>query len=326
MTVLRFKEAIRRGIEEEMARDPSVVLLGQDVTSGMHGTSGSLVDRFGPARVRDLPISELTNAGLAVGAALTGLRPVVDFTNASFLHLALDQIVNGAAKLRFLSGGQHRVPVVFRATLSYRGGNAAQHSDRPFAEMMNVPGLKVIAPSDPLEAKGLVKAAIRDDDPVVCFEDSNLGALKAEVPDDPELVMPLDRNRSVRHGSDVTVAAVAGSVRVALAAADRFARDGIELEVVAISSLAPLDCSAVLDSVTRTGRFLAVEPGNPVCGPAAELVATVAERRYGFLTAAPRRLTGVAAHPPYAPELEAGFYPTDEQICACVRELLQAPS
>lgn len=325
MALLRFREAIRLALIEEMERDKQVVLLGQDLTSGMHGTSEGLLDRFGPERVRDLPVSELTNAGLAVGAAITGLRPVIDFTNASFMHLALDQIVNAAAKLHFLSGSQYSVPVVFRATLSYAGGNAAQHSDRPFAEVMSVPGLRVIAPSSPAEAKGLMKAAIRSNDPVVCFEDSNIGIMREEIPDDPEWLLELGRNRVGRPGRDVTVAAVAGSVRSSLGAADELARHGIEAEVIAISSLSPLDLDPVLESVMKTGRLLVVDPSPPRCSPASEIVATVAEALHDRLRAAPTRLTARAVHPPYAPELERALYPTPGQVSARVQQLVHPP-
>lgn len=322
MARLGFREAIRQALIEEMERDETVLLLGQDLTSGMHGTSGGLEERFGGRRVRDLPVSELTNAGMAVGAAMTGLRPVLDFTNASFMHLALDQIANAAAKFRFLSGGQCAVPVVFRATLSYGSGNAAQHSDRPFAEVMSVPGLRVIAPSDPVEAKGLLKSAIRSDDPVVCFEDSNLEALQAEVPDDPEFLLPIDQNSIKRAGDDVTVVAIAGAVRASASAAERLWRDGVDVEVVAICSLSPLDLDPVMESVEKTGLLLVVDPSAPLCSPASEIAASVGESLHDGLLAGPRRLTAPAVHPPYAPELEQDLYPTPERIIAAVRCLL----
>jgi pyruvate/2-oxoglutarate/acetoin dehydrogenase E1 component len=326
VATLRFREAIRQALIEEMERDERVVILGQDLTSGMHGTSAGLEERFGSRRVRDLPVSELANAGVAVGAALTGLRPVLDFTNASFMYLALDQIINAAAKLHFLSGGQYSVPVVFRATLSYMGGNAAQHSDRPFAQVMSVPGLSVIAPSDPVEAKGLMKAAIRSDNPVVCFEDSNLGALRAEVPDDPDFLMPIGVNTVKRKGRDVTIAAVAGSVRASLIAAENLSRQDLSVEVVSMSSLSPLDLTPVLESVDKTRRLIVVDPSNPLCSPASEIAAAVAELLHHRLVAGPRRLTARAVHPPYAPELERNVYPTAGHIEAAVHDLVEAVS
>jgi pyruvate/2-oxoglutarate/acetoin dehydrogenase E1 component len=321
-TRLNYLAAIRQAQLEEMRRDERVIVLGEDVEAGVFGTTTGFVDEFGGSRVRNTPLSEAGFCGAAVGAAMTGMRPIVDLTIASFLYVAMDQIVSQAAKTRYMFGGQPRIPVVYRGAMFYGGSDAAHHSDRPYPMFMNVPGLKLIAPSSPLACKGLLKAAIRDDDPVICFEDKTLWGDREEVPDDEDFTIPLGEAAVLREGADATVVAIAGAVPLALRAAEALAADGAAVEVVDPRTLAPLDWTTILGSVAKTGRLLVVDPAHRTCSAASEIVATAAGELFETLTAAPRRLTAPDVHVPFSPALEKQLFPDAERIEAELRELL----
>jgi pyruvate dehydrogenase E1 component beta subunit len=313
-------QAIVEAQREEMLRDESVILLGEDIA--IYQGRG-LFDSFDETRLRNVPISENGFTGAGIGAALTGLRPIVDLTIASFVYLASDQIINQAAKLRFMTGGQLRVPIVFRTCTYYNVGNAAQHADRPYPFFLNVPGLKVVAPATPTDMKGLLKSAIRDDDPVLVFEDLNLWTRKEEVPTDPDFLVPIGVADVKRPGTDVTIVAIAGCLPKALDAAETLAAEGIEAEVLDPRTLVPLDVDAILASVAKTGRLVVVDNSHRTGSVASEIAAVVAEEGFDSLRASIQRVTTPSVHIPYSSALEKPLYPTPERIVAAVRRVLE---
>jgi acetoin:2,6-dichlorophenolindophenol oxidoreductase subunit beta len=318
---LSYLDAIREAMEEELERDERVFLIGEDLHSNIYGSSGGL-ERFGESRIRDTPISEAGIVGAGIGAAIVGMRPIVDLTIASFVYCAMDQLVSQAAKTRYMYGGQASVPLVVRAALYYGRSNAAHHSDRPHPMLMNVPGLKIITPATPADVKGMLKSAIRDDDPVICFEDINLWLprLKGPVPEDGDFLIPLGLADVKRVGGDVTVVAISGALPQALAAAESLSEQGISVEVVDPRTLAPMDWTTILGSVAKTGRLVVADPANRTCSAASEIVATAFEELGGQLRAV-RRVTCPDVPIPYSPVLERGLYPTSERIGAAVRSL-----
>lgn len=324
MRTISYREAIRQAMQEEMRRDPNVVVFCEDARFWTMPTQG-FVDEFGPDRVPIMPISEEGFTGAAIGAAMTGVRPIVDYTIANLMYVAWDQIVNHAAKNRYLFGGQTSVPIVFRAAMKYANATAAQHSDRPYPQLMNVPGLKIIIPSNPADALGLLKSAIRDDDPVVFFEPLLLWGAKGEVPDGEHLV-PIGRAAITRPGRDVTVVAIGDAVPTALKAAGALAKDGTEVEVIDPRTLVPLDSTTILESVARTGRLVIVDPAHKTCGAAAEISAIVAEEAFEHLRAPIIRVVAPDVHPPFSPALERLMYPTPQRIVDAVRTVLGTPS
>lgn len=322
MARLTFLNALRDAMAEEMRRDPAVFVMGEDLRQNLYGSSTGLLDEFGPDRVLDVPLAEAGVVGTAIGAAMVGMRPVVDITIAPFLYPAADQIISIAAKSRYIYGGQTSVPIVIRACMFYNGGSAAQHSDRPYQIFMGVPGLKIVVPSDAHDAKGLLKAAIRDPDPVLFFEDFNLWNSAVRVPDDGEIFLPLGKAAVRREGGDVTLFAVGGAVSLALAAAKGLETDGISVEVIDPRTVKPLDVETVLASVRKTGRFIAVDPAHRTGSLASEIVATVSESAFAALKAPPMRLATPDIHIPFAPVMEKGLYPTAERIVAAVRHVM----
>jgi acetoin:2,6-dichlorophenolindophenol oxidoreductase subunit beta len=313
---ISYLEAIVQAQIEEMRRDERVILIGEDLA--IYG-DGKVLKTFPPGRVWSTPISEGSFTGMAVGAAMTGMRPVVNLTIASFMYLASDQIINQAGKLRYMTGGQTKVPAVFRCSMYYGGSIAAQHSDRCYPMFMNAPGLKIIAPTSPADMKGLLKAAIRDDDPVVIFEDSTLWMTKEEVSTDPECLVPIGEAAVKHAGSDVTLVAVAGAMKAALAAAKALAGEGVSVEVVDPRTLVPLDTDAIVRSVVKTGRLIVVDNANRTCNAAAEIAATVAEEAFDSLKKPIVRLSTPEVHIPFSPVLEKPLYPSPETIAAAVR-------
>jgi acetoin:2,6-dichlorophenolindophenol oxidoreductase subunit beta len=271
--------------------------------------------------LRNVPISENSFTGMGVGAAVTGLRPIVDLTIASFVYLASDQIINQAAKLRYMTGGQLRVPIVFRICTYYNVSNAAQHADRPYPFFMNAPGLKIVAPSTPADMKGLLKSAIRDDDPVLVFEDVNLWGKKERVPSDPDYLIPIGRADVKRLGSDVTIVALAGCVPKALAAAQALEKDDISAEVIDPRTLLPLDKETLLQSVAKTGRLVIVDNSHRTGSVASEIAAVVAEEAFESLRRPIQRVTTPAVHIPFSSALEKPLYPSHEAIIAAVRRI-----
>jgi acetoin:2,6-dichlorophenolindophenol oxidoreductase subunit beta len=266
-------------------------------------------------------MSEAAFVGAGIGAAMTGLRPVVEMTVASFLYVAFDQVVSMGAKSRFMFGGQARIPMVIRATSMYGRGLAAQHSDRPYPAFMGVPGLKIVAPTTAEDAKGLMKSAIRDDDLVLFFEDVNLHGVRSQVPAGERLV-PLGVAEVRREGTDVTVVGVSGGMLPALAAADELAAEGVSVEVVDPRTLAPLDTRTILESVGKTGRLVVVDPAHRVCSVASEIAATVAEEAFDSLHAPIVRVTTPQVPIPFSPALERGLYPSRQKVTAAIRHTL----
>ena len=315
---ITYLDALGAAQREEMARDPTVIIIGEDISLYAAGGAYGDVDS---KRIRSAPISENGFSGMAIGAAMTGLRPIVDLTIASFIYLASDPIINQAAKLRYMTGGQVKVPVTFRASMWHNQANAAQHSDRPYPMFMNVPGLKIVAPATPTDAKGLLKAAIRDDDPVLVFEDNDLWAMKDEVPTDPDFLVPIGKALIRRAGKDVTIVSVAGCLKPSLAAAEALAVDGISAEVIDLRTLAPLDTDAILTSVAKTGRLVIADYAHRTCGAAAEIAAIVAEEGFDLLKKPIRRVTTPDVPIPFSPPMEKPLYPNSKSIGAAARSL-----
>lgn len=322
MAEMTFIQALNTALREEMRRDPRVFVMGEDVQAGTFGVTAGLVAEFGPERVRDTPISEAGFTGLGIGAAMVGYRPYVDLTIASFCYVAMDQLVNQAAKNRFLFGGQARIPAVFRFVEFSRSNAAAQHTDRPHALFMGIPGLKIVAPQTPADAKGLLKTAIRDDDPVILFDDSTLWTRRGTVPDG-DYTVPLGQASIAREGSDVTVVAVM-TLYHALAAADELAKEGVSVEVIDPRTLVPLDEEAILASVAKTGRLVVVDTAHRTCSAASEIAALVAERGFHTLKAPIKRVCTPDIHIPYSPPLERKMYPDKDKIAAAVQSTLSA--
>jgi pyruvate dehydrogenase E1 component beta subunit len=321
MHTVSYLQAINEALIEEMERDDKVFVMGEDVGWNLMGATGGLVQKFGKERVRNTPISEAGFVGAAAGAAMVGMRPVVDMLIAPFVYVAFDQIVSIIAKSTYLYGGQARIPLTIRAPMLYGSGNAAQHSDRPYATLMSIPGIKLIAPSTPYDVKGMLKAAIREDDPVVCFEDGTVWSLRSEVPDDDH-VIPLGQADVKRPGNDVTIAAVAGAVRHALAAADQLDADGVSTEVVDLRSIVPMDKDTILRSVAKTGRLVVADPAHEMGSVASEVSAVVAQDGFHSLRAPIIRVTTPHTHIPYSAALEKPLYPNADRISAAARRLM----
>ncbi len=322
MPTLEFRRAICEALDEELERDPSVIFFGEDVAAagGVFAVTGGLQQRHGPERVFDTPISELAIAGAAFGAAVGGMRPVIEIMFGDFLFLAMDSLVNQAAKYWYISAEQASVPLVVRSAVGAGGRFGAIHSQMPAPWFQGVPGLKVVAPATPGDAKRLLKAAIRDPNPVVFLEHKRLYSVKEEVGDGPE-TEPLGAARIVREGRDLTVVSASKSVHDALAAAETLAGDGVELEVVDLRTLRPLDRDTVRESVQRTNRLLVVEEGPRTGGWSGEVLGDLAQDALEYLDDA-WRLTTADVPIPYSPTLEDAFLPAAEDIVTSVREHL----
>jgi pyruvate/2-oxoglutarate/acetoin dehydrogenase E1 component len=327
VSTLTYREAVARGIAQEMRRDERVVFLGEDVAAagGVFKATAGLLEEFGPDRVRDTPISEQAIVGAAMGAAMTGLRPVAEIMFSDFFAVCWDLIANEIAKSRYMSDGQVCLPLVIRCANGAGVRFGAQHSQSVENWAMAVPGLKVVAPSTPHDVVGLLAAAIRDDDPVVFFEHKALYASKGEV-EDGEITEPLGQARVLRQGSDATICALAAMVPRALAAATRLAAEhGIRCSVVDVRSLVPLDTRTILAEAARTGRLFTVEENPRLCGWGAEVVSIVAEEAFGALTGPPVRITTPHIPLPAADALEDQVLPSEERIVQTVRTALEEP-
>ncbi len=331
MSVMSFLGAIGAAQKEAMDADERVIIIGEDVEANVYGTTGGgktrqetgdFVQMYGRNRIRNTPISEEGIVGAAAGAAMTGLRPIVDLSYSSFLYMAMDQLVNQVAKNRYMFGGQASMPAVFRSAMFYGLNTGAHHSDRPYPMFMNVPGLKIMVPSTPSDAKGLLRTAIDMNDPVLTFEACILWGLKEEVRDD-EYWIPFGVARTHREGTDVTIVAISSSVQEALAAANELAEEGISVEVVDPRTLVPLDKQAILTSVAKTGRLVVVEPAHRTCGAAGEIAALVAEEVFDSLKAPIVRLAAPDMQIPFSPALEKQMYPNKADIIAAVRRVTQ---
>jgi len=325
MREITYAQAIREAMSEEMRRDPKVFLLGEDVGvyGGAFGVSAGMIQEFGEERVRDTPISEAAITGCAVGAAITGMRPIVEIMFSDFLTIAMDQLANQAAKVRYQFGGQAAVPMVLRAPGGSGTGAAAQHSQSVEAWVCNVPGLKVVIPSTPYDAKGLLKTAIRDDNPVVFLEQKLLYRTKGPVPEE-EYTLPLGSAEVKRPGRDLSLVSYGRMVPRSLEVAAALATEGIEVEVVDIRSLRPLDTATLVASARKTGRVLVVHEAPQFGGFGGEIAAAVGDSEaFYYLDAPIRRLGAMETPVPYNRHLEAHVVPTAERITAAVRDLLK---
>ncbi|MCY3995107.1 MAG: alpha-ketoacid dehydrogenase subunit beta [Rhodobacter sp.] len=321
MSILSYLGAIGAAQREAMQADEDVIIIGEDVEANVYGTTGgkSRADKgdfltlFGPNRIRNTPISEEVIVGAAAGAAMTGLRPIVDLSYSSFMYLAFDQLVNQIAKNRYMFGGQASIPLVIRSAMFYGLSTGAHHSDRPYPMLMNVPGLKIITPASPRDAKGLLRSAIDSNDPVICFEACPLWGMKEDVPDE-EYRIPLGQAKTVFEGSDVTIVAISGTVPEAWKAATKLRKEGISAELIDPRTLVPLDHRAIMDSVARTGRLVIADPAHRTCGAAAEISAIVAEEAFDSLKAPIVRVATPDTQIPFAPVLEGQLYPNAKRI------------
>ena len=336
MTIMSIAEAIRQGIREEMRRDPTVFCIGEDI--GIPGGFGGaftvtlgLSDEFGHDRILDTPISELGLTGIAVGAAMSGLRPIADVQYADFLYLAMDQLANNAAKMTYMSGGTVKVPLVMRAPVGATA-RGSQHAQSMEAFFCHIPGLKVIAPATAYDAKGLLKSAVRDDNPVIMFEHKLLygskgaraekGAISpvGEVPDE-EYLVPIGKGIIRRQGKDVTLVGKLLTMYRAMEAAEILAKEGIEAEVIDPRTLVPLDKELILESVRKTGRLVIVEEDNLTGGWAGDIAAIVAEEAFYWLDAPIKRVSAPDVPPPFAPVMEQFYVPSVERVVAAVKAL-----
>jgi len=319
---LTFAQAVNEALAEEMRRDDTVFVIGEDVAEA--GTAfkvlTGLVEEFGPERVLDSPISEPGITGIGVGAAMTGLRPVVDIMFGDFLTLVMDQLANQAAKAHYMSGGKLRVPLTLRTTLGATRRSAAQHSQSLQAWVAHVPGLKVVLPSSPADAKGLLKTAIRDDNPVVFIEDKMDYTVKGEVPGG-EFLIPFGVADVKRVGEDVTIVATSSMVRVALAAAELLEREGISAEVIDPRTISPLDEETIVRSAEKTGRAIVVDEGHQRYGVTAEIAAVIADRAFYALDAPVKRMGALDVPVPFSPTLEDVTVPTPETVAQTARQL-----
>jgi len=331
--VLSGAAAINETIRQTMELDRSVIVIGEDIAGGaglggknegaMGGSFGvtrGLIEQFGPIRVRDTPISEAAIAGIAIGGAAAGLRPIVDMMWSSFTPLAFDQIFNQAAKMRYMFGGQVKVPIVFRMAMGAGLGAAGQHSDTLYSLFTHIPGLKVVVPSSPYDAKGLLTAAVADNNPVLFFEHMGLYGMKEEVPES-SYVIPLGDAKIVRDGTDITVIATSMMVNKALDAADQLRERNISIEVIDPRTLSPIDNNKICRSARKTGRVIIVDESPPRCSIAADIAAMVSESTFDSLKAPVKRVTSPHSPVPLSPPLEEAYIPSVQRIIAAAEEL-----
>ncbi|MDE0814941.1 MAG: alpha-ketoacid dehydrogenase subunit beta [Alphaproteobacteria bacterium] len=316
MRQISYAQAGSEALVEELRRDPKTLVLSTDAAP-------ALVEEFGDQRIRATPIAEGAVTGMAIGAAGSGYRPIVNWRIVTFSFVAMDQIVNQASKIHYMFGGQAKFPLVFRATVGGGGKLAAQHSQSPYSMFMNLAGLKIILPSTPYDMKGLMKSAIRDDNPVISFESSRLMGFKGDVPEE-EYTLPIGKADVKREGSDITIVAIAWLVHEALAAAETLAKEGVSVEVVDPRSLFPLDAETIRTSVRKTGRLLIADEAGPTAGASAEIAALTAEDADTFacLKAPIKRVCALQVPVPYSPVLEDHVFPDRDKIAAGVRAVL----
>ena len=323
MATLTYRDALNQALREEMQRDPNVFLMGEEVGvyQGAYKVSRGLLEEFGPKRVVDTPIAELGFAGIGVGAAMAGLRPVIEFMTWNFAVLALDQIVNSAAKMLYMSGGQLKMPIVFRGPNGAALQLGSQHSQAWESWLAHIPGLKVVAPATPADAKGLLKAAIRDDNPVIVLEGEMLYNTKGDVPEG-EHVVPIGRAEVKREGTDVTVICHSKTVTVALKAAEQLQEQNVSAEVLDLRSLRPMDEPAILASIAKTNRAVVVEEGWPHCGVGAQVVDIIQRDAFDQLDAPVQRVTQADTPMPYNKHLERAAKASPERVVAAARRVL----
>ena len=317
---INYESAINLAIKEEMQRDTSVIFIAEDVRSFSPPDMFKGIDE---KRIKSTPICENSFTGMAIGAAMTGLRPVVNLNIANFVYLASDQIINQASKLHFMTGGQMHVPIVFRVVMVHNQSNAAQHSDRPYPMFMNVPGLKIVTPSTPADAKGLLKAAIRDNDPVLFFEDTNLYANEEDLPTSSDHLIPIGRGEIKRSGTDISIVSISGCLTEVMKAAETLQKQGISAEVIDPRTLVPLDKEIILKSVRKTGHLIIVDLANRTNSAASEIAAVIGEEAFEYLRSPIQRITTPDTHPAFSPALERPLYPNAAKIIAAVNLLFE---
>jgi pyruvate dehydrogenase E1 component beta subunit len=323
MREIQFREALREAMSEEMRRDPSIVLMGEEVAeyNGAYKVSQGMLAEFGAERVLDTPISELGFAGIGVGAAMNGLRPIVEFMTFNFSLVAIDQVINSAAKIYSMSGGQYSAPMVFRGPTGNAGQLGAQHSQNFENWFANCPGLKVVVPSNPYDAKGLLKASIRDNDPVIFMESEVMYGDKGEVPAE-EYIIPIGVADIKKAGSDVTIVSFGKIMKVALAAAAELEKEGISAEVIDLRSVRPIDYATVVESVKKTNRLVIVEEAWPLSSIATEITYHVQKHAFDYLDAPIHRINSLDVPLPYAPTLIQAILPNVERTVKAVKAVL----
>jgi len=323
MREISLIEALNEALREEMRRDPTVIVMGEDVgvLGGIYRVTSGLLEEFGPERVRDTPISEEGFVGAAIGLAITGFRPVVEIMYADFLANCMNQIVNFAAKMRYMTKGKLKVPIVIRTMIAHGRGHGGDHSQVPIPWFMNVPGLKIVTPSTPYDAKGLLKSSIRDDSPILFFEPYILYRHKGLVPEE-EYTIPLGIADIKRKGEDITIVAISAMVPKALEAAEKLEGEGISVEVIDPRTLVPLDEETIINSVMKTNRLIVVEYSHKRCGVGAEIAATVIEKAFDYLDAPIIRIAAPNVPIPVSPTLGKLTVPSVEEIVETVRKLV----
>lgn len=321
--IIQFREAVAEAMSEEMRLDENVYLMGEEVAeyNGAYKASKGMLDEFGAKRVIDTPISELGFSGIAVGSAMNGLRPIVEFMTFNFSLVAIDQIINNAAKMYQMSGGQLNIPIVFRGPTASAGQLGATHSQAFENWFANTPGLKVAVPSTPYDMKGLLKTAIRDNDPVLIMESEQMYGDKGEVPEE-EFLIPLGKANIRRAGSDVTIVSFGKIIKVALEAAEELAKEGVEAEVIDLRSVRPIDYQTVLDSVKKTNRMVFLEEAWPLSSIATEVTYVVQREAFDYLDAPIRRITTADAPMAYAPTLVTEFLPQVKEVIDAVNGVM----
>jgi len=323
MRIIQFREAVCEAMSEEMRRDERVYLMGEEVAeyNGAYKASKGMLDEFGPKRVIDTPIAELGFAGISVGAAMNGLRPIVEFMTFNFSMVAIDQIINNAAKMYQMSGGQLNVPIVFRGPTASAGQLAATHSQAFESWYANCPGLKVVVPADPYDAKGLLKAAIRDEDPVLVMESEQMYGDKGEVPEE-EYIIEIGKAKVKRQGTDVTIVSFGKILKVAFAAADELEKEGISCEVIDLRSVRPIDYDTIIKSVKKTNRCVIVEEAWPLGAISSELTYMIQKRAFDYLDAPVIRVNTADTPAAYSPTLIEEFLPSPEKVIKAIRAVL----
>ena len=325
MAIMTYSKALALGMSEEMRKDKNVMLMGLDIGyyGGAFGATQGVIEEFGPERVMCMPIAEAGYMGAGVGAAMTGLRPVIELEFGDWVTIASDQLVNQAANFRYMTAGNVKVPLVLRLPCGGFGSAAAQHSHMFEAWFAHIPGLKVISPSTPSDAKGLIKAAIRDNNPVVFTEHRLCYQMKGEVPEDPEFVLPIGKADVKRQGKDITIVTYSYMVHFALEAAQQLQQEGIDVEVIDLMTIRPMDKQTIIESVKKTNKIICLQETYPTCGVVAEVAAVVAEEAFDYLDAPVKRVAGLECPVPFSPVLEAVALPDVEKIKKAVREFFQ---
>lgn len=324
MAELQFREAIRAAIDEEMAQDEDIFVMGEEVAeyNGAYKVTEGLLEKYGPKRMIDTPIAELGFSGIATGAAMNGLRPIVEFMTFNFAVLAADQIINHASKIRYMTGGQVEIPIVFRGANASAGQLSATHSVSYDSMYAHFPGLKVIYPSEPGDAKGLLKSAIRDDNPVLFMESEQMYGLKGEVPDEEDFTIPIGKAKVKREGSDVTVVAHGKMYHIATQAANKLKEDGVEVEIIDPRTVKPLDMETIIKSIKKTNRCVIVDEAHPFGGLAAEVGYLIQREAFDYLDAPVQRVTLPDTSAPFAKNLFDEWLPSPKEVIDAVNTVM----